>query len=250
MTLLSVIKNIVEATPLEGLARDVFTRLSPSKGGRYDRQAIQVMRRVLKPDSNCIDVGAYRGGMLREMVRLAPFGKHVAFEPVPAQYQYLCKSFPEVKVYPLALSDTAQETSFQHVASRPTYSGLARTIYPRADERVEAITVQTELLDHVIPAGSPVHLIKVDVEGAEQLVFRGGVRTIRENRPVIVFEHGLLSEYCFGIGSAEVFDLLTGACGLHISLMSEWLEGRASLARQEFIDEVAQARNYYFMAHP
>jgi FkbM family methyltransferase len=248
MPLTTWVKSHLIDTPFEGIARDIYTRLNPSLSGRYDQQALAVMKRCLKKDSNCIDVGAFRGGFLREMLRCSPQGTHYAFEPVPRQYCYLVKTYPAVKIYPLALSNTSGEVSFVHVISRPTCSGLRQVQDLSGMEHTETIRVQTERMDQIIPASLPVHLIKVDVEGAELLVFSGGIETLRRNRPVIVFEHGLAAAAAYETCSGDVYDLLKQECGLDIYLMGEWLSEGHPLDRARFEDEVGLGRNYYFMA--
>ena len=40
---------------------------------------VALMEEVLQPDSDCLDVGAHAGSVLREMTRVAPSGRHVAW---------------------------------------------------------------------------------------------------------------------------------------------------------------------------
>ena len=68
-------KLIVEATvdtPLEYGLRAVYRGLSRSQNVKYDRELIEVLRRSLRKTSNCVDVGCYRGDILRQMVKFAP----------------------------------------------------------------------------------------------------------------------------------------------------------------------------------
>jgi hypothetical protein len=64
----------------------------------YDRQTVEVMSHVLRRNSNCIDVGAHVGDILRHMINISPLGKHYAFEPLPDLSQKLTESFPLVIV--------------------------------------------------------------------------------------------------------------------------------------------------------
>ena len=64
---------------------------------------------LLAPDSNCIDVGAFRGTILAEMVRIAPRGEHIAYEPLPHMHEKLVARFPDVDVRRAALSNTTGE---------------------------------------------------------------------------------------------------------------------------------------------
>ena len=51
---------------------------------------------VLKPDSNCVDIGANEGDMLRQMTTIAPAGIHHAFEPIPTLAAKLKIEYPRV----------------------------------------------------------------------------------------------------------------------------------------------------------
>src|SRR5215831_11789450 len=76
---------------------------------RHDRAENENLRKllesVLKENSNCIDIGAYRGRVLTELVRIAPGGKHIAYEPLPHLYTYLVQHFPSVDVRQAAVSN-------------------------------------------------------------------------------------------------------------------------------------------------
>src|SRR5688572_11745218 len=108
------LKRLIRGTPLERLARGLYIRLDPSPWSEYDRLTLAVMRRCLRSNSNCIDIGAHRGTILAEIVRQAPQGIHYAFEPVTAHCRYLTQAFPKVRVYELALSNECEQTSFLH----------------------------------------------------------------------------------------------------------------------------------------
>jgi FkbM family methyltransferase len=257
-----LLKRIIVGTSLEPIARKVnavFTgkqgEASTSKNYLYDIQTVKVMKRVLREDSNCIDVGCHQGSMLREILRFAPNGNHFAFEPLPGMYQDLSKSFgnlSNIQIYNCALSDNEGTTSFQHVTSNPGYSGLRQRKYERSDEEIQEITVKTNLLDNLIPDRTPIQFIKVDVEGAELQVFKGAVETIKRNKPVIVFEHGLGAADFYGTGPMDIYNLLAIECGLRLFLMGDWLanSNSQSLSKEIFCEQFSSGNNYYFMAAP
>jgi FkbM family methyltransferase len=250
------LKKFIIGSPLEGIARRLYHPFKTAASGSvvvdnaYDEQTFAVMRRCLREDSNCVDVGCSSGDILKEMLRLAPAGTHYAFEPIPEFYQKLISSFPRVKVFDAALSDSVGEVSFQHVTSNPFYSGLKRRRYDRPHEIVEEIRVKTDLLDNIIPEDWPIALIKIDVEGAELQVLRGAVNTIRKSRSVIIFEHGLGAADCYGTTPKQVYSLLTLQCDLQVSLMEDWLKGDGPLSQEGFAAQFYQGLNFYFMAHP
>jgi len=247
------LKNLIIGSPLEGLSRKVYHRLlatPPTElsalNAEYDEQTLAVMRRWLKEDSNCVDVGCHKGTILKEMLCIAPTGTHYAFEPLPELCQELRLSFPGVRIYDVALSDSVGETSFQHVVTDPSYSGLKKRQYPGTNETIKEIKVRTDLLDNII--SEDISLIKIDVEGGELQVLRGAVNTIRKNKPVVIFEHGIGAADYYGTTPEDVYHLLT-ECGLCISLMKEWLKGDPPLTREGFTARFYQGE-FYFMAHP
>lgn len=250
MALRSLLRRSLFDTPLEPLARALYTALAPTQAARYDRQLNAVIRRVLQPDSSTIDVGAHRGAVLRELLRRAPHGSHFAVEPLPEHAAYLRARYPQARVLQCALSEQSGETSFYHVVSRPTRSGLRQVEYPSPDEQVVQITVPIARLDDVIPPELAVRLIKIDVEGAEHGVLAGGLALIRRHRPVIVFEHGLLAPRYYGVASEQIYRLLNAECGLHVSTMARWLADDPPLDEAAFTREVTQQGSYYYIAYP
>jgi len=154
-----LLKNMIIGTYLEPLARKIYTAFSRDEelvskpvvndqNRLYDIQTLDVMKRVLQENSNCIDVGCHQGSFLKEMLHFAPQGTHFAFEPLPELYQGLLKSFedvPNAHIFDCALSDAEGTASFQHVATNPGFSGLRQRKYERV-EKIEEITVKTNLL--------------------------------------------------------------------------------------------------------
>jgi FkbM family methyltransferase len=242
------LKSLILDTPLEPLARRLYIRLDPSPGSRQDRLTVAVMRRCLREDSNCVDIGACRGTILAEIVRRAPTGQHHAFEPIARHSRYLAKSFPSVRVHAIALSNARGEAAFLHHPSHPTRSHLAG--HEEAPPVYEAMTVQTDMLDNILPASQRIDFIKLDVEGAELEVMQGAARTLRAHRPVMVFEHTRRMALRFGASSEALYDFLTEECGMQVSLMQAWLSREGPLSRAAFAREAEERCNQSFMAHP
>jgi FkbM family methyltransferase len=256
------LKSLVVGTRLEAPARKALGFVLNQKqdtieaagatNRRYDEETSAIIKRALRSDSNCVDVGCHSGSILKEILSVAGDGEHYAFEPLPEFYAQCVDTFsnwPKVKLYPVALSDTKGETSFHHVTTNPQYSGIRKRRFDRPDETVVKVTVETDLLDNIVPKNKKVDFIKIDVEGAELQVMRGAVETIRRSRPLIVFEHGLGAADVYKTKPENVYDLLASECGLNISLMRSWLEGGKALSRREFGDEFRSGSNFYFIAY-
>jgi FkbM family methyltransferase len=199
-----------------------------------DRHAMKLLlTAVLRPDDHAIDVGAHSGAVLRDVVRVAPLGRHIAYEPLPQCHEYLRREFPQVDVRDAALSDENGTTTFVHVEAAPEFSGLRERAYPGfEDSPRRTLTVRTERLDDALADGFHPSLIKIDVEGAELLVMRGAVDTIRTHRPVLIFEHGIGAADRYGYCSADVHDLLCGELGMRIFDF----DGEGPYGRSQFID--------------
>jgi FkbM family methyltransferase len=224
------------------------------KDDYYNALTEQILIRVLKDTSVCVDVGCHCGSMLRLMKRYAPRGRFFAFEPIPYLHAGLISRFADEKtaIYDVALTNSSGPSAFKHVISNPGYSGLRERAYDRPNEQIEPITVQTDRLDAVLGRnGSPrVDFIKIDVEGADHLVMEGGERCVTRDRPVIVFEFGERSNGCYGTSAAEVFDYVTGVLALRISTLAGFLIGDIPLRRLQFCEHYRLASEYYFVAHP
>jgi hypothetical protein len=68
--------------------------------------------------------------------------------------------------------------------------------------------VACETLDDVVPVDRAVGLIKMDVEGAELRVLRGGARVLKAHHPLIIFEatkSGLTSNH---ISATDLYETL------------------------------------------
>jgi FkbM family methyltransferase len=240
-------KRLVLGTRWEAPIRRAHHAVTRSRNSLYDAQTIAIMGRVLRPDSNAVDVGAFEGGMLRHMIRMAPRGRHVAFEPLPDHYAALAARFTQVRVHGCALGEAPGEADYVRVTQFPALSGLTRR--PDLGGRAtETIRVRVETMDRMIPRDHPVSLIKVDVEGGELGVFRGARETLQRNRPIVVFECGLAAAGAGATPDAIHEALAEG--GLTVSTLQSWLAGSAPLSREEFRNSVLGGREFYFVAHP
>jgi len=233
--------NLIYDTPLESIARKIYMFLFQRENFYTDRLTTHVMEKVLHPASNCIDIGCYRGEILRHMVRLAPYGRIFAVEPCPYHHKFLIKNLPKVQFFQLALGNESGYATFHFNPNHPARSGLK--MEKDGGDQVEEIRIRVEKLDNLIPEDLKIDLIKIDVEGAEYAVISGGRNLIKQSRPIIVFEHGAHASGMYGGTSGDLYDLICEDIGLHISSMDRWLAGQAPFDRKTFIDCVT-ARKY------
>lgn len=243
-----LVQRMVTGTRWEAPVKRVHHAVTGAKSSLYDAQTIEVMRRVLRPDSSAIDAGAFVGGMLKHIVRFAPHGRHWAFEPLPDLHRSLAARFPSVSVLPFALGAGPGRAEYVRVSRFPALSGLKRRPDVPPGSETETLVVEVETLDRVIPPDQGVEFIKVDVEGGELDLFRGAAATLARSRPVVVFECGLAAR-AFGATPEAVHDSLT-APGLRVSTLDAWLSGQSPLSRSAFTSLFDDGSEFYFIAHP
>jgi FkbM family methyltransferase len=192
---------------------------------------------------NCIDIGAYNGGVLSEIVRVAPHGRHIAYEPVPAFYKYLMERFPSIDVRNVAVSNRDGECDFAYLKSLPAYSGFHERIY--ATQGLERITVRTVTLDADLPPDYIPSLIKIDVEGAERLVIEGAIETISKYKPIVVFEHGKGGAEYYDTLPRHIYKLLHDRADLRIFD----IDGNGPYTLGQFEEAYARNEFWNFVAH-
>lgn len=226
-----------------GMLPSAVYRVHEGLPDRRDYEAMRVLLAgALAPDSNCIDVGCSLGVILRDMVRCAPGGTHIAYEPIPALCAALAARFPHVDVRQAALSSQAGEKDFVHLPERPGYSHLLRKAESESEASAELIAVRVETLDGALPDDYVPSLVKIDVEGAELEVLKGARETLAALRPIVVFEHGAGRPD----DSSELFELLSDEAGLRVYD----IEGNGPMRHQRFLDVVGQGRVWNFVARP
>lgn len=227
-----------------------FLHLDLTKNLEYDRLTKLIMHKSLRSDSNAIDIGCHKGEILDHILKLAPHGKHFAFEPLPHLFQNLTKDYGKrATIFPYALSDQNGQSSFQFVKNDPAYSGIKKRRYDIAQPEIEEITVELRRLDELIPVEIKIDFIKIDVEGAEFGVLKGAEKLLLKDKPIIVFECGLGASDYYGTDPGELFDYLTTKIGLSINTLKGFVKKKTPLKRTEFLSCYQENKEYYYIAY-
>jgi FkbM family methyltransferase len=162
--------------------------LRPETAGTVanDILAGTLVSRICQPHKVFIDVGAHIGSVIAEVRYHAPSARIIAFEAVSEKADYLRRKFPQVEVHACALGEVDGESRFFVDTKRTGYSSLGKPSSHGSPDVVE-IVVPLKRLDGVVRCDA-VDVIKIDVEGAELGVLRGGGELIARCRPTILFE--------------------------------------------------------------
>jgi FkbM family methyltransferase len=252
LELRNFIKEVIKGTPFEKIAKSIYHNFSHQKnrlmldGKKDDILANKILHRLLDKDSNCIDIGCNTGDFLIPILKLAPKGYHLAFEPIPRLAHRLRKRFPNIDIKEIALSDHEGETIFWYVVNAPALSSLQKQSWNIhiPDAITEALKVKVEKLDDIVNKQVKIHFIKLDVEGTELQVFNGAKQTLKAHRPYILFEHGKTDSN--KKHDHRIYDLLVRECGLEIFQLQDWLDGLPALSPDKFMASPA----FNFLAVP
>jgi FkbM family methyltransferase len=227
-----------------------FFHLDLTKNLEYDRLTKTIMRRFIGKQSNCIDVGCHKGEILDVILSLSPEGKHFAFEPIPVLFNQLQEKYKgKATIFPYALSDVSGTSTFQFVRNAPAYSGIHKRQYNTNTPDIKQINVELKTLDSLIPKDTPIHFIKIDVEGGEFGVLKGSCQLLQKWRPLVIFESGLGASDYYGTRPEELFLFLTSEIGLNISTLKAFIKQNAPLKQKEFEAHFNNNTEYYFIAH-
>ena len=170
--------------PEARVAKDYFNT------GLYERGYIDwAVQNFANSDKNIIDIGAHIG------MYTCAFGKKVkhiySFECSPKSYNFLCANLLlhdlsyNVTKFNCALSDKEGITKY-YIRDPKDGGGNGISGFSK-DEGVPTIDVPTKTLDSF--GLTNVNFIKIDVEGHEEFVLRGAVKTLEANNyPKILFE--------------------------------------------------------------
>jgi FkbM family methyltransferase len=150
-----------------------------------DQCAARLLPRLAQSRSAFLDVGAHIGSVLAAVRAHDPSVALLAIEAIPEKALHLERRFPGVRVHQVAAGERAGEVTFYVDDERSGYSSLAP--YARGSRR--AITVPMARLDDLFPT-EPIDVVKIDVEGAELGVLRGGEALVARTRPTFLFESG------------------------------------------------------------
>ncbi len=238
---------------LKGMVKKALAWLNIdlTKNMEYDRLTNRLMRRFLKPDSNCIDIGSHRGEVLSQMLKYAPEGQHYAFEPIPELFRFLQKKYSgKANILPYALAEKEGISTFHYVKNAPAFSGLKKRKYHINNPEIQKLEVNVKTLDQLLPEDLKIDLIKIDVEGAEFPVLKGAKRILRKSRPLVIFEFGLGASDYYNTDPDEFYKYLTEECRLNIFPIKDWFKNGTPLKQKEFKDLYQENKEYYYLAKP
>ena len=159
--------------------------------GAYEPRESKVALELFGAGGVLLDVGANCGWYSLNCAKRIEGLKVHAFEPLPRSFAHLQRNLSlnpglAVTAHQLGLSDRQGELKFYYY---PEGSGNASLANLSEREDIVEVTCPVMTLDEFVAANDVrVDYIKCDVEGAELLVFKGAMATIKRDKPVVFTE--------------------------------------------------------------
>lgn len=162
---------------------------------KLDPDEIRLVRESLQPGDTAVDIGAHKGGYTYWMHRaVGPGGQVFSFEPQPALADYLRRMkaalrMENVHIQEAGLSAQAGIMTMSVPGGKPSPGGTLEAGLIQGNN-VGKHQVKVLTLDGFLGSQKQgkVRFIKCDVEGHELDVFRGAEQTLRQHRPIVMFE--------------------------------------------------------------
>lgn len=159
-------------------------------GGVFEPAETAFLERVLRPGMRCLDAGANMGYHTLRMAQLVgPEGLVTAVEPHPANQELLAANLaPEIAAGLVRLVPAALGAASGRLRLYQAANGGMHRLYPSVtcgEDWVEVDVIPGDTLEL-----APLHLVKLDVEGAEPAVLAGLAQTLAASPDV-----ALLAEF-------------------------------------------------------
>jgi FkbM family methyltransferase len=214
--------------------------------GRYEPEETDLLLKMLKPNSVIFDVGANAGWISILLSKKILNSVVYAFEPIQSTYRLLCRNVElnncrNISCFNYGLSDCEQEIDFYYSSLGSGAASLRPVLNEEDNEKVTSKVYRLDALPSKVDRS--VDFIKCDVEGAELLVFRGGIKLLERDKPIIFAE--MLRKWSAKYGY-HPNDIITLLAGIGYQCFVVFKEGMKIFCS---VDENTVETNYFFL-HP
>jgi methyltransferase, FkbM family len=157
----------------------------------YEKDEIDFILKLIRENSTILDIGANIGWYSLKIAKNIDNVEIIAFEPIPKTFKYLKENIDlnhvsNIKTFNYGLSDEEKDISFYYYPEG-SCNASAANLSRRKD--VDKITCKLTTIDKfAADKNISVDFIKCDVEGSELFVFKGAIKTIKRDKPIIFTE--------------------------------------------------------------
>ena len=164
----------------------------------FEPHMVKLVRTLISQEDVVADIGANIG---LTAILFSSLAAHTyAFEPSPSTFRILSENLARngianVEAINLGLGHIEETTTITFAQNNRSGGYVSDKIRPETDHVTEEIRIGT--LDHFFASKQPVPtFLKIDVEGFEQNVVRGGGGFLQRARPIVVME---MNHFCLDV---------------------------------------------------
>src|ERR1700684_3808241 len=142
---------------------------------------------LCRKDAVALDIGANEGFFAHHLLPLA--SSVVAFEPLPLMLSRLRKNYAsKMEIHGVIISDSEGQAELRYPAGGYMSATIAASNSAALESGrvIETVVSPMKTLDSFNLTN--VGFVKIDVEGHEEAVLRGGINTLRREKPNLMIE--------------------------------------------------------------
>lgn len=193
------------------------------KDGFHPEKKIQEFYQSLYKIKGAIDLGANNGFHTIGIAKAHPSSRVYAVEANETTFSELCTKVRQaelqnrvVEIFAAVQDDqNIKEIEFNNCIEQPGRSGVHPFWFEIPPENkvgmnyAPPVRVPATTIDQIVDKYGirELDFIKADLEGGEYSALRGGLKTMKAMRPIVVFERSLDAEKHYGYSKADWFQL-------------------------------------------
>lgn len=193
------------------LNEDIGWRIFTKK--EFEDSEFNVVNNLVKEHYTCVDVGGNIGLYSLKMAQKAPYGTTYSFDPLPLYTHIISinaflNGIENIRINQIALSDKIGPVDFS-VSEDGAYSSFLSTGRKKVIKKTK---LETSTLDHYFyEKNIKIDFLKIDVEGAEFNVLKGGEKLLGDSQlkpKYIIVELNEENQHTYGIKPIDIINFL------------------------------------------
>jgi FkbM family methyltransferase len=212
--------------------------------GDYEQDELLMQLKLIGDGDNILDIGGNYGWYAMRIAKEKPDTHIYSFEPIPDTFNFLnanirLNALNNIKTFNLGFSNTQGSFDFYFNPNLSVNASLANV---STNNKIEKISCTVQVLDNFVKDQNiRVDFVKCDVEGAELLVFKGGINMIKEDCPIIFTEMLRKWSSKFDYHPNDIISFF------HSLGYSCFITKEGQLKSFESVNENTQETNYFFL---
>jgi len=169
----------------------------------HQKQIKFFLKKILKKPKYILDIGAHKGSYSELFIKLYNNTRIVLFEPNLTLYKKLKKKFDKInniEIYNYAIGDKNEykkfltsslidyTSTFSTMNKKSKYLFIRNLLYS-GQGKIKYTLTKIKKLDRIFVKKKIIDLIKIDVEGYEEKVIKGGLKTLKNTKVILIEYH-------------------------------------------------------------